>query len=139
MQPTNEKLFYDALADVPDVPLGILAEVERRAKRSGVKRRISLAACFLLAFIVPALVLTQINTTASAVYANDNIESMDELLYAFEFFTGSFDIDYLFDDSAYETANNTSVAPDSGIENSRLIAASGRQAASAEKELSNEN
>ncbi|MDR2578565.1 MAG: hypothetical protein LBC70_07155 [Chitinispirillales bacterium] len=135
MQTANEKRFYDALADVPEIPPGMLANVEQRVRRSGVKRRITLAACFLLAFIVPALVLTQINTAASAVYA-DNTESMDELLYAFEFFTGSHDLDYLFEDFIYDTAANT---PDNG-DNTRLTAVSGLQTtAPTEKGQPNEN
>jgi hypothetical protein len=98
MESTREKLFYDALGVVPEVPAGILENVERRVRRSGVKRRLALAACFLLAFIIPALLLNQGNT--SVAYAEE-YESMDKLLYAFEFLSGgSPNLDCLLDIAA---------------------------------------
>jgi hypothetical protein len=99
MESAREKSFYEALGAVPEVPAGMLERVERRARHSGVKRRATLAACLLLAFIIPALVLHRLNT--SVAYAED-CESMDELFYAFEFLSGGFDDDYMFDVGAAE-------------------------------------
>jgi len=82
-----EKRFYEELGVVPDVPAEILVNVKRRARASGVKRRIAVAACLLLALIIPTLLITQ-QMSASVAYA-DNGEAMDELLYAFEFMSGS--------------------------------------------------
>jgi len=96
---TREKSFYEALGVVPEVPAGILERVERNVRRSGVKRRAVLAACLLLAFIIPAsLVVITANDKAAAAYADD-LGSMDELLYAFEFLNGDADDAYtLLDD-----------------------------------------
>jgi hypothetical protein len=94
MESAKEKSFYDALGAVPDVPSGVIERVERRVRQSGVKRRAMLAACLLLAFIIPALLLHQSNT--SVAYAED-CESMDELFYALQFLSGDLDDDYLFD------------------------------------------
>lgn len=94
MGPLNENQFYEALGVVPDVPAGILENVERRVRRSGVKRRISIAACFLLALIIPTVVITQ-HMSTSVAHAEE-YDSMDELLYAFEFMSGDFDTDLLF-------------------------------------------
>ncbi|MDR2692902.1 MAG: hypothetical protein LBB74_01655 [Chitinispirillales bacterium] len=87
----REKLFYEVLGAVPEVPAGVLEKVERSVRRSGVKRRATLAACLLLAFIIPAsLVIFNMNNRAA--YADDH-GSMDELLYAFEFLNGDGDKD----------------------------------------------
>jgi len=99
METAREKRFYDALGCVPEVPAGILENVERHVRRSGVKRRLALAACLLLAFIIPALVLTQTDSTvATAVHAEEVHTSMYELMYAFEFLSGSggFNADFTF-------------------------------------------
>jgi hypothetical protein len=85
MDSSREKAFYEALGAVPEVPAGILEGVERRVQRSGVKRRATLAACLLLAFIIPVTVYKTLNT--STAYADDH-EAMDELFYAFEFLSG---------------------------------------------------
>jgi hypothetical protein len=107
MESLNEKRFYAALGEVPDVPAGILENVERSVRRSGVKRRIAVAACLLLALIIPAVVITQqVNT--SIAYA-DEYDPMDELLYAFEFMSGWLDTDFLFgsvDSVAYSNGAN---------------------------------
>jgi uncharacterized membrane protein len=89
----DEKSFYEALGDVPEAPIRVLENVERHVRRSGVKRRTTLAACLLLAFIIPALVFKQLNTTSTA-YAEES-ESMDELFYAFEFLSGDNELDWL--------------------------------------------
>ncbi|MCL2220224.1 MAG: hypothetical protein FWC23_08845 [Chitinispirillia bacterium] len=97
----NEKRFYAALSAVPEVPAGILERIERLVHRSGVKRRISLAACLLLALIIPALLITNQGST-SVAYADDT-EAMDELLYAFDFISGGFDdAGYMFDMDTYD-------------------------------------
>jgi len=94
MESLREKKFYEALGAVPDVPAGIIENVERSVRRSGVKRRIAVAACLLLALIIPAVVITQqVNT--SVAYA-DEYDPMDELFYAFEFMSGGLDTDFLF-------------------------------------------
>jgi len=87
---TREKLFYDALGLVPEVPAGVLEKVERKVRRSGVKRRAALAACLLLAFIIPASLVVFHADDRSAAYAADH-GSMDELLCAFEFLNGGDD------------------------------------------------
>jgi len=110
MEPLNEKKFYEALGVVPDAPAGVLENVERRVRRSGVKRRISLAACLLLALIIPTVVITQ--QMSSSVAHAEEYESMDELLYAFEFLSGDFDAGLLF--GAVDTgdyANGGKAAP----------------------------
>ncbi|MDR3012881.1 MAG: hypothetical protein LBU70_06690 [Chitinispirillales bacterium] len=96
MESTREKAFYDTLSIVPDVPEQVFANVERSVRISGVKRRTLLAACLLLAFIVPAFVIWQLDT--STVSAKE-YTSMDELMYALEFLIGdeNTDYDYLFD------------------------------------------
>jgi len=138
---SKEKAFYDALGVVPGVPAGVLGNVERSVRRSGVKRRAALAACLLLAFIIPALVITQkLNT--SVAYAEDN-ESMDELFYAFEYMSGSLDGDYLLDmeadaDSGANAGGNGQVSLAS--EKNRPAPASKTVSKKpSEKELSNEN
>jgi len=140
MESTKEKAFYDALGVVPDVPAGILGNVERSVRRSGVKRRATLAACLLLAFIIPALMIAQkINT--SVAYAED--ESMEELFYAFEYMSGSLDGGYLLDlDSDADSGANAGSAGQV-----TLASEKNRQAAAAkkvskkrsEKGFSNEN
>jgi len=84
---TREKSFYEALGVVPEVPAGIIEKVERSVRRSGVKRRATLAACLLLAFIIPAMLIVFTVDHNATVYADDH-GSMDELLYAFEFLSG---------------------------------------------------
>jgi len=106
----TEQEFYTALGAVPDVPAGILENVERSVRQSGVKRRISVAACLLLALIIPALLLTHEGTT-SVAYADNNYEAMDELLYAFEFMSGGFDdAGYMFDIYADDGGSQTPAA-----------------------------
>jgi hypothetical protein len=87
---TREKLFYDALGVVPEVPAGVFEKVERNVRRSGVKRRAALAACLLLAFIIPASLVVFNSSSRAAAYAADQ-GSMDELLCAFEFLNGGDD------------------------------------------------
>jgi len=87
---TRERSFYEALGVVPEVPAGVLEKVERSVRRSGVKRRATLAACLLLAFIIPASLFVFTANNKSAAYAAD-CGSMDELLYAFEFLNGGAD------------------------------------------------
>jgi len=130
-----EKRFYEELGVVPDVPAEILVNVKRRARASGVKRRIAVAACLLLALIIPTLLITQ-QMSASVAYA-DNGEAMDELLYAFEFMSGGFDTDFLFDgldtvDYAYNGGKQASPAPE-------LLSEDKLTKAVAKKETSNEN
>ena len=88
MDSAKEKSFYEALGAVPEVPARVLTGVERKVHQSGVRRRAALAACLLLAFIIPAVVYKALNT--SAAYADDH-EAMDELFYAFEFLGGGCD------------------------------------------------
>ncbi|MDR0306082.1 MAG: hypothetical protein LBI42_04500 [Chitinispirillales bacterium] len=100
MDASKEKRFYDSLGIVPQVSNGVLKNIERMTGRSNFVRRGLLAACFALAFIIPAFVLTKI--TPSAAYAGD-YESISELIYAFEYFNGDFDNDnsaygYLLDE-----------------------------------------
>ena len=102
MESINEKRFYDALGVVPEVPDGILDNVERRVHRKGVVWRVALAACLALAFAVPALVVTNIGPS-SAAYADDT-DLAAELLYAFEYLGGGFDDDELFDDTELFTS-----------------------------------
>jgi hypothetical protein len=122
MESINEKRFYEALGVVPDVPDGILEDVERRVRRKGVIWRVALAACLALAFAVPALVMTNIGPS-SAAYAGDTDAAAelfrrvvpralwpaayaydtgiaDELFYAFEYLGG----DDLFDDNELFTS-----------------------------------
>jgi len=138
---SKEKAFYDALGAVPGVPAGVLGSVERSVRRSGVKRRATLAACLLLAFIIPALVITQkLNT--SVAYAEDN-ESMDELFYAFEYMSGSLDGDYLLDmdadaDSGANAGGDGQVSLASE-KNSPAAASKTVSKKHSKKELSNEN
>lgn len=87
---TREKRFYEALAAVPEVPAGIIEKVERKVRRSGVKRRATLAACLLLAFIIPASLVVFKMNNKTAAYAADR-GAMDELLCAFEFLNGGDD------------------------------------------------
>ena len=102
MESINEKRFYDALGVVPEVPDGILDNVERRVRRKSVVWRIALAACLALAFAVPALVVTNIGPS-SAAYADDT-DIADELFYAFEYLGGAFGGDDLFDDNELFTS-----------------------------------
>ncbi|GBU22790.1 hypothetical protein R80B4_02702 [Fibrobacteres bacterium R8-0-B4] len=132
---TREKLFYEALGAVPEVPAGVLEKVKRNVRQSGVKRRATLAACLLLAFIIPAsLVVFKMNNKAAA-YADDH-GSMEELLCAFEFLNGGGDdgayplLDEIqADDSAAGTAQRQPAAPDPGEQLTKK---------SSEKGLSNE-
>jgi hypothetical protein len=87
---TREKSFYEALGAVPEVPAGVLETVERSVRRSGVKRRAVLAACLLLAFIIPASLVVFSTSNRAAAYADDH-GSMEELFYAFEFLNGGED------------------------------------------------
>ncbi|MDR2592183.1 MAG: hypothetical protein LBC59_05185 [Chitinispirillales bacterium] len=89
---TREKLFYEALGAVPEVPAGVLEKVNMSVRRSGVKRRATLAACLLLAFIIPASLVVFKMNNKTAAYADDH-GSMEELLYAFEFLNGGGDDD----------------------------------------------
>ena len=102
MESAKEKKFYEALGVVPELPAGVIGGVERSVRSYGIKRRIALAACLLLAFIIPAVLLTQQNT--SGAFA-DNSDSMDELLYAFEFMSGGLDTDFLFMVDAESSGN----------------------------------
>jgi len=92
MNTPKEKLFYDSLGIVPQVPNSVLKNIERRTVRANFAKRCLLAACFALAFIAPAFVFTKV--TPSAAYADD-YGFMIELLYAFEYLNGD------LDDSAY--------------------------------------
>jgi len=99
---TREKLFYEALGAVPEVPAGAFEAVTRGVRRSGVKRRATLAACLLLAFIIPASLVVFTANNKAAAYADDH-GSMEELLYAFEFLNGGDDDAYpLLDDIQIE-------------------------------------
>lgn len=118
----RERLFYEALGAVPDVPAGILENVERSVRRSGVKRRAALAACLLLAFIIPASLVVFTTSNRAAAYADDH-GSMDELLYAFEFLSGSGDDAYpLLDEVQPEDS-----AAVGGVAGQLLPGASGEQ------------
>jgi hypothetical protein len=95
---SKEKIFYDSLGVVPQIPNGILENIERAAVHTSVIKCGLIAACLCLALIIPAFVLTKI--APSAAYA-DNYESMSELLYAFEYLNGDIDdstYNYLIDD-----------------------------------------
>jgi hypothetical protein len=102
METVNERRFYNALGIVPEVPNGILEAVERRGRRGSVVRRIALAACLALAFIVPALVYTNV-APSSAAYADDT-DMTAELFYALEYLGGGFGNDDLFDDTELFTS-----------------------------------
>jgi hypothetical protein len=84
---TREKAFYEALGAVPEVPASVIERVERGVRRSGVKRRAMLAACLLLAFIIPTALIVFTANNKAVAYADEH-GSMDELLYAFEFLSG---------------------------------------------------
>ena len=95
---SKEKLFYDSLGTVPQIPNGVLENIEHRAVHTSVIKRGLIAACLCFALIIPAFVLTKI--APSAAYADD-YESMSELLYAFEYLNGDFDdptYSYLIDE-----------------------------------------
>jgi hypothetical protein len=109
MESESEKRFYDALGTVPEVPAAVLDGIERRVRVSGVKRRIALAACLLLALIIPALVITQ-QMNASTAYAEE-YDPMNELLYAFEFLSGGLDTDFLFDGVDADWDDDSRLAP----------------------------
>jgi len=108
---TREKLFYEALGAVPEVPSEVLETVERSVRRSGVKRRATLAACLLLAFIIPASLVVFTTNNKAAAYADEH-GSMEELLCAFEFLKGGADEVYpLLDEiQAEDSATAGSVA-----------------------------
>jgi len=106
---TKEKAFYEALGVVPEVPAGILERVERNVRRSGVKRRAVLAACLLLAFIIPASLVVLTANNKAAAYADD-LGSMDELLYAFEFLTGDADEAYTLLDDEIQLEDSAAAA-----------------------------
>jgi hypothetical protein len=89
---TREKSFYDALGVVPDVPADIIEKVERSVRQSGVKRRALLAACLLLAIIIPTTLIVFTANNRAVAYADDH--AMDELFYAFEFLAGGDDDGY---------------------------------------------
>jgi hypothetical protein len=97
---TREKAFYKALGTVPVVPASVFESVERGVRRSGVKRRAMLAACLLLAFIIPTTLFVFTASNKGATYADER--SMDELLYAFEFLSGG------GDDGGYRLLDETS-------------------------------
>jgi len=99
MELSEERRFYDALAIIPEVPDGILGAVERRVRRGHVVWRTVLAACLALAFVVPALVFTNIGPS-SAAYADDT-DMADELFYALEYLGRGFGNDDLFDDTEF--------------------------------------
>jgi len=115
---TREKSFYEALGVVPEVPAGVFEAVERNVRRSGVKRRALLAACLLLAFIIPASLVVLNTDNRAAAYADDH-GSMEELLCAFEFLNGGADDIYpLLDeiqaeDSAADIATGQQPSPGS--------------------------
>jgi len=93
-----EKKFYDALGIVPQIPNGILENIEHRAVHTSVIKRGLIAACLCFALIIPAFVISKI--APSTVYADD-YEFMSELLYAFEYLNGDFDdstYSYLIDE-----------------------------------------
>jgi len=90
---TRERSFYEALGAVPEVPAGVIETVERSVRRSGVKRRATLAACLLLAFIIPASLVIFTTNNRAAAYADEH-GSMEELLCAFEFLNGGTDDAY---------------------------------------------
>jgi len=90
---TRERSFYEALGVVPEIPAGVFEKVERSVRRSGVKRRATLAACLLLAFIIPASLVVFTTNNKAAAYAAD-CGATEELLYAFEFLNGGADAVY---------------------------------------------
>jgi hypothetical protein len=95
---SKEKVFYGSLGIVPQIPDGVLENIERSTAHTSVIKRGLIAACLCLALIIPTLVLTRI--APSTAYADD-YESMSELLYAFEYLNGDFDdstFDYLIDE-----------------------------------------
>jgi len=118
---TRERSFYEALGVVPEVPAGVLEKVERSVRRSGVKRRATLAACLLLAFIIPASLVVFTTNNKSAAYAAD-CGSAEELLYAFEFLKGGADDVYPIldeiqaDDSIADAARHQAALPGSSGE-----------------------
>jgi hypothetical protein len=115
---TRERSFYEALGAVPEVPAGVLETVERSVRRSGVKRRATLAACLLLAFIIPASLVVFTTNNRAAAYADDH-GSMEELFYAFEFLKGG-------DDDAYPLLDEIQ-AEDSAVRQQPLPGAVGEQ------------
>lgn len=101
MDKSKEKIFYDSLGVVPQIPASVLENlenIERAAVHTSVIKRGLVAACLCFALIIPAFVLTKI--APSTAYA-DSYESMSELLYAFEYLNGDIDdstYNYLIDD-----------------------------------------
>jgi len=98
MDKSKEKMFYGSLGIVPQIPDGVLENIERSTAHSSIIKRGLIAACLCLALIIPAVVFTKIASTPT--YADD-YEYMSELLYAFEYLNGDFDdsiYNYLIDD-----------------------------------------
>lgn len=101
-----EKKFYEAMSVVPEVPMHSLDSIERRLRITGTKRKLLLAACLMLAVVIPA-VMIHTNDSASA-YASIPESVAEELFHAFEFINGNdqglmwdldgFDYDYDYDD-----------------------------------------
>jgi len=132
---TREKAFYKALGTVPVVPASVFESVERGVRRSGVKRRATLAACLLLALIIPTIVLTASNK--GTTYADER-STMDELLYAFEFLSGGGDDGLQLLDETASSAEDSVAA--NGTRQQQAAVPAGEQLTkkSQEKGLSNE-
>ena len=101
MDTSKEKTFYESLGKVPQIPDGILENIERSAAHASVVRRGLIAACLCFTLITSAFIIMKIIPSPDVYADADDYEFMSELLYAFEYFNGDLDgtgYNYLIDD-----------------------------------------
>lgn len=108
-----EKKFYEAMSVVPEVPMHSLDSIERRLRITGTKRKLLLAACLMLAVVIPAVMIHTNNSASAYAGVRESVE--EELFHAFEFMSGSnqaliWDLDDFddFDDDYDDIAANDS-------------------------------